>query len=513
MKYAHQGLMAIFFLLFSLATLAQNPPPKREFRGIWVATVYGLDFPSRSGLSTEKQKQELRDMVSFYKQKGFNTLVFQVRSAADALFNSPLEPWSAVLTGTAGKAPDPLYDPLAVVIEECHARQMELHAWINPYRAVSNVEKNQLPNDHVSYLHPEWFITYDNKKLFDPGLPEVRGYLSHLIGDIARRYDVDGIHFDDYFYPYPVAGQAFADSASFAAHNPQGLALADWRRDNVDRLIAMVHDTLQAIKPHIKFGISPFGVWRNQRDDPRGSATQGGQPSYDNLYADVRKWLEQGWIDYVAPQLYWSMEHPKVGFKVLADWWAANRFGRHFYTGHAVYKIVEDKTDPSWKNPAEVPSQVRYARDIAQAEGSLFFRAKFVENNTGHLLDSLSMQLYQYPAFIPTMPWKDNQPPAIPNNYKAAANADGVGLQWAKPDDEVAYYAVYKIPVSQTLDWSNPQYLLQITTKESYFDPKGVQQEDHYYLVTAFDRLHNESMPAGKLVRRLRQPDEDTSLK
>ena len=257
-----------------------------------------------------------------------NAVILQVRPTADAFYPSELEPWSRYLTGTPGKAPKPFYDPLQFWIDECHKRGMELHAWLNPYRVAQNA-KEPLAANHIAFQHPDWILEYGGKLYFDPGLPQTREFVTKVVKDIVTRYDVDAIHFDDYFYPYPLT-EEFPDTTSFKIYNRAFLPenKADWRRENVDILIEMLSDTIKAVKPWVKFGISPFGVWRNLTDDPRGSDTKAGTTNYDQLYADVIKWQEKGWIDYLLPQLYWQIGHSSVDFEILANWWKDYAYGR-----------------------------------------------------------------------------------------------------------------------------------------------------------------------------------------
>ncbi|MCA1759294.1 MAG: family 10 glycosylhydrolase, partial [Bacteroidales bacterium] len=295
----------VFSLLFILTTglfvSAQNFPPKFEFRAVWVATVANIDWPSKPGLTTEQQQQEVIDMLNMHEKLGMNVIILQVRPTSDAFYPSALEPWTRYLTGTPGQAPEQFYDPLQFWIEECHKRGMELHAWLNPYRVALN-HQQPLAGNHIAFQHPEWILKYGNSLYFDPGLPQTREFAAQVVKDIVSRYDVDAIHFDDYFYPYPLK-EDFPDTASFAFYNrgffPEDKA--DWRRENVDIIIKMLNDTIKATKSWVKFGISPFGVWRNIADDPRGSDSRAGATNYDHLYANIIKWQENGWIDYTLP--------------------------------------------------------------------------------------------------------------------------------------------------------------------------------------------------------------------
>ena len=295
-------LLALFLATGVGAQIQQQSPyPKREFRGAWIQAVNG----QFRGIPTEKLKQTLIDQLNSLQGAGINAIIFQVRPEADALYASQLEPWSRFLTGVQGQAPSPYWDPMQFMIDECHKRGMEFHAWINPYRVKTSLKSELSPN-HLYNIHPEWFVTYNNQLFFDPALPESRRHICMVVADIVSRYDVDAIHMDDYFYPYPAKGMDFPDDASFARYGGGFTNRADWRRSNVNILIQKIHETIRGLKPWVKFGISPFGIYRNEKNDPLGSKTNGLQ-NYDDLYADVLLWARNGWVDYNIPQIYWQI--------------------------------------------------------------------------------------------------------------------------------------------------------------------------------------------------------------
>ena len=296
--------------LAALTISAANP--KHEFRGAWLHTVHQGQY---ARMTTDETKKYLEDQLDKLKAAGCNAVVFQVRPSADAFYESELEPWSRLLTGTAGKAPSPDWDPLVFMIEQSHARGMELHAWLNPYRVTSS-NNEKLASSHIYHKHPERFVKYDGKLYFDPGLPENREFIESVVADIVSRYDVDAIHMDDYFYPYPVKGKDFPDDKSYAEYG-NGMDRGDWRRQNVNLLIEGLHETIAVTKPWVRLGISPFGIWRNKSSDPKGSDTNGLQ-NYDELYADVLLWTEKGWVDYMLPQLYWTLEKKVASSEKLA---------------------------------------------------------------------------------------------------------------------------------------------------------------------------------------------------
>ncbi|TDB60830.1 glycoside hydrolase family 10 protein [Arundinibacter roseus] len=500
-----------FFILFHFLGACQaqpftpepTKPPKREFRAVWVATVDNIDWPSQKNLTPDQQRQEFTDLLDFYKSLGMNALFVQVRAAGDAFYARSNEPWSEWLTGEQGRAPRPFYDPLDYMVKEAHQRGLEFHAWLNLNRLVHR-SSTSVSSRNLSKTHPEWILSYDGAKLFNFGIPEVRQYITDMTVNVAKNYDIDGIHFDDYFYPYSVAGQVLQDDATFKKYGQGFKNKADWRRHNVDVLIRQIHDALAETKPRLKFGISPFGVWRNQRDDPRGSLTTGGLSSYDHLFADTRKWVEEGWIDYVAPQVYFSSGFKKVPFQNLVDWWAENRFDRHLYIGQAAYRAGYKDKDVTWQNKSEIPNQVRYLRKV-EAEGSIFFSSRSLRANALGFVDSLKNDMYKYPALVPAMPWKDSIPPLNPQNLKGTLQNGGVELFWEAPaqamdGDSAWYYVIYRFEEGEKPSAQDPRRIVGISHQKRHFtDRTAVAEKKYLYYVTAVDRLHNEGRPAGPL--------------
>lgn len=407
-------ISVITFLFFCTAILvngyAQQGTPNYEFRGVWIATVVNIDWPSKKTLSVDQQKAEFIRILDLHQRNGMNAVVVQVRPAGDALYPSKYEPWSEFLTGTQGLPPSPYYDPLEFMISETHKRGMEFHAWLNPYRAVFNVLSSSISPSHITKTKPEWFLLYGGKKYFNPSLPEVRQHLATVVRDIASRYDIDGIHLDDYFYPYPIAGREFPDQKDYLKYG-KGLSKEDWRRSNCDSIILLIHNIVRSVKPFVKFGISPFGVWRNKRQDAMGSDTRSGPTNYDDLYADILLWLQKGWIDYVVPQLYWERGHKLCDYDVLLDWWNQYTYGKHLYIGHGIERAG---SNTAWKNNNEIPMQIQGLRSYPTTQGSLYFSSKVFEKNPLGWNDSLRNHYYRYPALVPPMPWIDNSIPAQP---------------------------------------------------------------------------------------------------
>ncbi len=387
--------------LFVLATQLLSAQAKPEFRAVWVATVDNIDWPSQKGLSVDSQKAEFIRLINLHQQNGMNALIVQVRPATDAFYPSPYEPWSEWLSGVQGKPPSPYYDPLQFMITETHKRGMEFHAWCNPYRADFKIGTASIAPSHITRVHPDWFLPYGDKLYFDPGNKAAQAFVADVIGDIVRRYNVDAIHFDDYFYPYRIAGKEFPDSVTYKLYG-KGLTTDDWRRSNVDSIIVSLNRIIKKIKPQVKFGISPFGVWRNADKDPRGSNTKAGQTNYDDLYADILLWLEKGWIDYVAPQLYWEFGHKAAPYEVLIDWWSKHSYGKHCYIGLGIYRAGSSDI---WKDSTLIPRQIELLRKTPNIQGMIFFSSKTFNKNPNGWNDSLRLHYFKDPAAIPAMDW------------------------------------------------------------------------------------------------------------
>ncbi len=433
-----------FFILFGNRVMAQGP--QYEFRAVWVATVENIDWPSKRGLPVAEQKAEFIKLLDLHMRNGMNALVMQIRPVTDAFYPSQYEPWSEYLNGKQGLPPSPYYDPLQFMIEETHKRGMEFHAWLNPYRAVFNINKSSIAPSHVTRLFPNWFVSYGKLKIFNPGLPEVRKYVTTIIRDVVQRYDVDGIHFDDYFYPYPEGAKPFQDDAAYMKYG-NGMNKADWRRSNVDSIIKMIHEAILNTNPRVKFGIAPFGVWRNQSKDPAGSNTRAGITNYDDLYADILLWQKKGWIDYVVPQLYWEIGHPLCDYNTLLDWWGNNAYGRQVFIGHGIYRSGEPKST-GWKRRNEIPNQIKALRDNPNVQGSVYFSSKTFNNNPNGWNDSLRNNYYTYPALIPPMRWIDSVAPIKPLVENVADKKQKrVMYRGAEP---IKGFALYTLPQGKT---------------------------------------------------------------
>lgn len=464
--------------------------PKTEFRGAWMHTVHQGQYASQS---TEENKAYLRNQLDLLKNAGVNAVIFQVRPSADAFYPSELEPWSRFLSGKAGVAPSPEWDPLQFMIDEAHARGMELHAWLNPYR-VTTTAKQTLPKNHIYHKHPERFVTYDKKLYFDPGLPENREFINDVVRDIITRYDVDAIHMDDYFYPYPVAKLDFLDDASYKKYG-KGMKRGDWRRKNVDMLIEGLHRTIAENKPWVRLGISPFGVWRNKSTDPRGSETKALQ-NYDDLYADVLLWTKNGWVDYMLPQLYWELEHKRAPYIELVKWWEKQSNGRHMYIGQDVVKAM---TLPDIA-PSTEKTQLRHKIELARAgkniHGNCWWPGYSITKNVNGVADSLANEFQSTIALIPAYDWISDETPAAPSSLKAK---DG-RLTWksAKPAGKVedtVKFVVYHLPggdAAAAMD--DPVNIVDVVYGNEWAIPSDTHGR---YFVTALDRVNNESLPSS----------------
>jgi uncharacterized lipoprotein YddW (UPF0748 family) len=490
-------LTCLFFLTLIQTSFAQDIPSKREFRAAWIASVTNIDWPTSKYLTPSTQRSQYISIIDKHQENGMNAVVVQIRPSCDAFYPSTIEPWSEWLTGSQGTAPNPYYDPLEFMINETHKRGIEFHAWFNPYRAVVNTSSSSVHSSHVSIKHPDWIVTYSSLKVLNPGLPQVRDYVVSVIMDVVRRYNIDGVHFDDYFYPYPQTGIIFDDDATFAAY-PRGFTnKADWRRDNVNLLVKMVHDSIKSIKPHVKFGISPFGIWKN--GVPSGIT---GSSAYDDIYCDALAWLQAKTVDYIAPQLYWRLGGPQ-DYTKLMPWWASQTNGRHLYTGNALYKM--DPARDNW-SASEITSQLMENRKNAGAHGNIYFSSKWLTNNYKNIGDSLKLNYYKYPALTPSMPWIDNIPPLPPSNIYIDVVQQGLSITWQKPSqaadgENAKRFVVYRFDHPNTVDINNPKFIKAIldANETEYVDtePYDIDLPSITYVLTSLDRMNNESQPAS----------------
>lgn len=491
----------ILLSVLVMPSLGQTPP-KTELRGAWITTVINLDWPTNPNSSPSSQQAQLVALLDGLKVRGINTVFFQVRSEADAMYASTLEPWSRYLTGLQGRPPNPLWDPLEFAVEQAHARGMEIHAWLNPFRAVRDTGGGYaIAQNHVSRTHPEWILEIGSQKMLDPGHPEARAFIVEVIQDVVRRYNVDGIHFDDYFYPYsPVIGDQ--DASSYAAYNSGGLLRGDWRRDNINRFMIEVQTAAQAVDPEILFGVSPFGIWK-----PGVPEGINGLDAYNVLFADPLAWLADESVDYLVPQLYWPFGGGQ-DFGKLAPWWADRAQEapnpRPIYVGQATYKVDTRFADCCY-SANEMPRQIRFARATPGIEGSVHFRTQNLVTSTNQgLSDSLRTDLYRTKAFRPPMTHRDTFPPAAPENLQAVFANGTVLLTWDPSffGTQARRFAVYRViadvpPTDVRAITNNPEYLHAITYGPQFSEGfpvlTGSGGADVHYIVTALTFNNVES--------------------
>ena len=486
----------LLLLLFTACGTAKNvitphndPSPKREFRGAWIQTVGQSRYRQ---MNSAVMRHYLADMVRKLDEAGINAVIFQIRPEADAFYRSELEPWSRFLTGEQGKAPDDAsFDPLAFIIAECHQRGMELHAWMNPYRVKTTIS-NTLAPGHLYHRHPERFVQYGNQLFFDPGLPENRNFICDVVRDIVSRYDVDAIHMDDYFYPYPIAGTPFPDDKSFQLYAAsQGFSPSqrgDWRRNNVNLLIQQIKLTLAGTKPWVRFGISPFGIYRNKRSDPNGSDTNGLQ-NYDDLYADIRLWVKKGWIDYNLPQLYWERGHAAADYTTLLQWWNDNNFRQHLYIGQDLKRSID-------KN--ELHTKIGMTREMEFVYGNCYWYGYQILDNYAGVADMLKNEIHSSKALIPAYTHMHEGQPAAVKKLTQVFTEDMHFLTWdhlkvpMKPE-KARKFVVYRFHHQQKPDIHSAESIVTVTPDNFFVLPYEGGENRYTYVVTALDAFGNES--------------------
>ncbi len=499
------ALISLLILTLSLPAAAQQWP-KRELRAAWIATVANIDWPSQKGLSVARQQQEFVTLLDTLKSIGMNAVIVQVRPVADAFYPSSYEPWSEYLSGTQGQPAQPYYNPLTFMIQEARRRGLEFHAWFNPYRASMKPDFIYAGN-HPVRRHPEWFLEYGGKYYYDPGNPEAQEYVLQSIMETVKHYDLDAVHFDDYFYPYRIAKVEFPDSCSYESFGQAAYPNKDdWRRSNVDYFVKELSARIKAEKPFVKFGISPFGVWRNIDRDSLGSATRAGQTNYDDLYADVLKWLKEGWIDYVTPQLYWHIGFEVADYTVLADWWSQHAYGKHLYIGQAAYRIGAK----GWEDPEELLNQVTLNRGHTGIQGSMYFSAKvFLQNKNG--VNGGMRRIYPYKSLVPVMDWLPSKKPDAPTlESVTGTQRDGVTLQWHDSLSRATdYYVVYRFGKDEPVNLEDATRIVEVVPRtpygmQTYTDLRVGTHAQYTYVVTGVSRLHHESVGSDPISIQVR---------
>ena len=491
-----QFITFCLLLTVSLTAWAQSAP-KREFRGAWIQCVNG----QFQNLGTEKMQQTLTGQLDELQRMGVNAIIFQVRPECDALYASALEPRSRFLTGEQGRAPQPYWDPLQWMVEQCHQRGMELHAWINPYRAKTKVTPTLAAN-HIARRYPDRVFAYDGLLILNPGIAENRDYICTVAEDIVSRYDVDGLHIDDYFYPYPVAGQQIPDDAQYQLFSNGIRDRSDWRRYNVNLFIRQLSETIHRVKPWVKFGVSPFGIYRNKKNDPNGSQTNGLQ-NYDDLYADVLLWVNNGWIDYCVPQLYWQIGHPTADYEELIRWWNKNAGARPLYIGEDIERTVKHPNAARPSEHQQAPKMALHSQ-LPNVDGTVLWYAKMAVDNPGNYATNLRNVYWRYPALQPAMPFIDGKAPKKPRRLKCIDIEGQQVLFWTAPSgrgwkDAAVKYVVYRFADGETVSTNDASKIVAVTTDTYYELPAGAARGT--YVVTALDRLQNESKPVKVRLR------------
>jgi len=470
------------------------PEPAREFRGVWVATVANIDWPSKPGLSTADQKTELIAILDRCVKLRLNAVIFQVRPACDALYNSKLEPWSEYLSGQQGRAPSPIYDPLELAVAEAHKRGLELHAWFNPYRARHSEGKSPMDPGHVSHQHPELVRPYGHSLWLDPGSDAVQDYTVRVVIDVVKRYDIDGVHIDDYFYPYKELDShkqviPFPDDLTWQDYLQNGGTLSrdDWRRDNVNNLVERLYREIKKEKSWVKFGISPFGIWR-----PGNPAQIKGYDAYEELYADSRKWIRNGWCDYLSPQLYWPVKQTAQSYPVLLKWWVdQNVHGRHIWPGNYTSRIG-DASKNAWTKD-ELVQQILATRVQNGATGNVHFSMKPLANNRGGIADALSASVYQQQALPPASTWLKDRAPGKPRmDLDTNSQSGQTVLRWKPTGKEKPWLWVVQTQTANI--WTTS--ILPADIQELLLPATTAGKETTVFAVSAVNRIGERSSVA-----------------
>ncbi|WP_299824868.1 family 10 glycosylhydrolase [uncultured Pontibacter sp.] len=511
-----KAILVAFILCFQLINAFAQVQPNREFRGVWVATVSNLDWPQQ-GATAESQKTALRALFDKIKDANLNVVFFQVRTESDAFYKSGKEPWSRFLTGKQGV--DPGYDPLAFAVEEAHKRGLELHAWLNPYRVHTSTSSSIVyASNHVSKTKPEWLLSFETgKKILNPGIPAVREHIATVVQEIAANYAVDGIHFDDYFYPYPegtFTGVTTEDAQTFAQHGAGFSDVKDWRRNNINETIRLVHETLKTTRPTARFGVSPFGIWKN--GTPTGIS---GMDAYNSIYADPVTWLQNKWVDYLTPQLYWPIGGAQ-DYRKLLEWWSDKAVvaSRHLYVGHALYKTNYTEQ--------EIPDQIEITRLNRKhnALGDVLYRATNLTANTNNIYTLLKSSTYKYPAAPPAMPWQNAAPPAAPTELSIAVNeATGAyEVNWKRNPtntDSFKRYMLYATATAPASITDIPAGAVRALRASESFTIAAADfpQQPTYWVVTELGPANTESNLSNVVITgnltALQEPAKESILK
>nr|WP_231584132.1 family 10 glycosylhydrolase [Domibacillus indicus] len=494
---------------------AASTLPKREMRAAWIATVQNSDM--KAGMSKAQYTAWARQTLDGLKASKFNTVIYQVKPTNDALYPSKLAPWSAYITGKS-QGTNPGYDPLQIMVDEAHKRGMELHAWMNPYRVTMPGQSlTSLASTNAARKNPSWVVKYGQQYYLNPGLPEVQNYLIASVKELVSNYDIDAVHMDDYFYPYKLQNQVFPDQAAYKKYGASFKNIDDWRRNNVNQLVKNLYSAIKATKPHVQFGISPFGVWRNKSLDPTGSDTRAGVNNYDDLYADTRTWIKNGTIDYITPQIYWSRNLAVARYGTLLNWWShevstyAQVHPVHLYIGMADYKVGND-SDSTWNNKMELPNQIS-ANRTGKAEGQMHFSLKSIQRNALGYATIVKQQLYNYTAVTPAVPWKGSAIPSKPASVQVKKEAAGRTITIKEQaGQQPRKYVIYRFAGNKEGSYEDPRNIIDVvynTNGNTVFLDKTAQSSGMYtYGVTSLSASGVESKDAF-VVREGGQPAGD----
>ena len=486
-----KSLKLLILILLIHSQIFSQQSPKREMRAAWISTVENIDWPSKPGLSDKEMKNEMIAILDNLRSYNLNTVIFQIRPTADAYYKSTKEPASHWITGTQGVAPG--FDPLQMMIDEAGKRGMNVHVWLNPYRVQKDTVRDVLSKNHLYFKRPDLFLTYGKTRYFNPGLQETRNFVASVVGEIVRKYDIQAVHMDDYFYPYKIEGQEFPDEKAFAKEPRQFKDKEDWRRDNVDLIIKQIRDTIIANKPEVEFGISPFGVWRIIAKDSQGSNTRAGATNYDDLYANILKWQKENWIDYVTPQIYWHIGFDRANFEVLAKWWAEHKYGANVYVGHGDYKISNTAKEPEWRSSDQIVKQIEMIRKMPLIDGSMHFTASTFLKKGDTLRKPLVEKEYKYIALTPEANRITRLKPEPPTNAVIAKKGNNAILTWKAAFNDKKY-VIYRFPKGKITDFSNPENIYYVTTALKLEVPNA-NLENYVYALTALSQTQTESSP------------------
>ena len=491
----------IFFLLFTVIialSAFSEPPPKHEFRGAWLHIIGQSQYKY---MTSQEMQLYFIYLLDSLQSCNVNAVIFQVRPTADAFYFSDIEPWSQYLTGTQGQAMEDGFDPMEFVLEETHKRTMEFHAWLNPYRVTAS-DKDVLCNTHLYYQYPERFLKYGKQLYLDPGLKENRDHICKVVKDIVSRYDVDAIHLDDYFYPYPIAGERFPDEDSFKkSASAQGFSsnqIGDWRRNNVNLLIEQIKLTIVSTKPWVRFGISPFGIYRNKKSTPDGSGSDtNGLQNYDDLYADILLWMQKGWIDYCIPQIYWEIGHSAADYEKLINWWSMQQSDCQIYIGQSVDNTM-NASDSQFSKSNQLPRKMQLERTLPGIHGNCWWPGYSIVSNYNGIADSLRNNYQIYPAIIPAYTHLHKKTPKDVKSLKTEWTWNGYLLHWRRNGDpkdpeKAQYYIVYRFNNGEKTQLNDPSKIVALTKKTFILLPYEKGQIKYKYVVTSVDRFHNET--------------------